>query len=223
MFSHSQLVGAIDNPQYDAIYLGADIVLKPIAGYSTAARLMVDIGDRELTIIMNGYTLSRDPSSFNNYTEGQVIYLKSGTLKIVQGNEHNNTVGTISGGHAEYGGGIYVCAGAILEMQGVIIADCQANNQGGGIYNKGTVNLIEDYSSPYRDVIIQNCSSKDCGGIYNASGATLTIDGCWQDLPCRRRLVRCRQVVSRRIAEQHRLCHLARVGHHSCRLCGPGL
>ena len=174
------LKSAIGNPNYSDIHLGADIVLQGVQRDIDDKRLYVTLGDREVTLYMNGHSISRDPNFFDDnpdYSHGQVIYLISGTLTIASG---SNTIGSIiSGGHAENGGGIYVCANAILKLDGITIQDCQAEYYGGAIYNEGTVEIIQSNNR----TTIQNCSaSVNGGGIYNNGGtlsvSTSDISGC---------------------------------------------
>jgi predicted outer membrane repeat protein len=165
---------AIDNPNYSHIHLGADIVLQGVQR-DDGKRLYVTLGDREVTLYMDGHSISRDPDSFEDYPDysyGQVIHFVSGTLTIASG---SNTSGSIiSGGHAENGGGIYVCANAILKLDGITIQDCQAENNGGAIYNQGTVEIIQSNNR----TTIQNCTASiHGGGIYN-DGGSLTVSTC---------------------------------------------
>ncbi len=178
--TESDLKSAIGNPNYSQIHLGADIVLQGVQRDIDDKRLYVTLGDREVTLYMDGHSISRDPNSFDDdsdYSYGQVIYLISGTLTIASG---SNTIGSIiSSGHSDYGGGIYVCANAILKLNGITIQNCQANNNGGAIYNEGTVEIIQSNNR----TTIQNCSaSVNGGGIYNNGGtlsvSTSDISGC---------------------------------------------
>ncbi len=167
--TESDLKSAIGNPNYSDIHLGADIVLQGVQRDIDDKRLYVTLGDREVTLYMDGHSISRDPNSFDDdsdYSYGQVIYLISGTLTIASG---SNTSGSIiSGGHADYGGGIYVCANAILNLNGITIQNCTANIHGGGIYNDGgslTVSTCD----------ISDCTASDhAGAIWNKGPLTVT-------------------------------------------------
>jgi len=168
-----ELKTAIDHPDYSHIHLGADIVLQGVQRDNDDKRLIVALGNREVTLYMDGHSISRDPNFFDNYSEGQVIYLTSGTLQIVCGSDETGQ-SIISGGHAENGGGIYVSAYARLKLDGITIQNCQAEYDGGAIYNKGTVEIME---SSFRTTI-QNCTAhRNGGGIYN-DGGTLSVSSC---------------------------------------------
>ena len=194
-----ELKSAIDNPNYSQIHLGADIVLQGVQRDIDDKRLYVALSGREVTLYMDGHSISRDPNSFDDYSDyshGQVIYLISGTLTIASG---SNTSGSIiSGGHADYGGGIYVCANAILNLNGITIQNCTANIHGGGIYNDGgslivsTCNISGCTASDHAGAIwnkgpltVTNCAftdnnANDVGGIYNAANGSgsVAIEGC---------------------------------------------
>ena len=110
----------------------------------------------DVTLDLNGFVLNLTGS-------GSVIKIESGTLTLVdshpaaihkfdatndlwslQESGGGETVrgGIITGGNAGYndGGGVYVCPGAELVMQGGNIAGCKAK-QGGGVY------VADDYST----------------------------------------------------------------------------
>jgi hypothetical protein len=157
--TESGLRDALGNTSITTIHLEAGIVLQE--------RLYVDFGNREVTLYMDGHSISRN-------TSGQVIYLTSGTLQIVCHSGDYTSGSIISGGHYDNGGGVHVCSGATLKLKGITIQNCQANQNGGAIYNEGTVEIME---SSFRTTI-QNCyAGINGGGIYN-NGGTLSVSTC---------------------------------------------
>ena len=79
------------------VKLGGDFTL-------TAGRLVID--GRTVTLDLNGHTLRRALGDAAG--DGQVIYVKNGGKLTIT---DSGTGGTITGGWANMGGGIYVSAG----------------------------------------------------------------------------------------------------------------
>ena len=115
-----------------------------------------------VTLELNGKTLSRSLAGLPK-VDGHVIWVKQGGTLTVKDNTYYYD-GTITGGNAVKGGGIYN-DGTLYFLSGSI-KDC-AGSAGGGIYNNGTMSLSGGY--------IDECSAPFGGGIYNAAGCTLTI------------------------------------------------
>ncbi len=116
-----------------------------------------------------------DGNSMDAY--GPAVYMDAGTVNMNSGaviqNNYNMDAGT-TGAHA--GGGIY-CYGT-LNINGGTIKNCKTkgtkdssvySHAGGGIYLKGTCNMSAGS--------ITNNSAYNGGGIYLASGATLSLSG----------------------------------------------
>src|SRR5262249_59632036 len=61
-----------------------------------------------------------------------------------------------------------VQSGKTLSLDSITIADGKSADDGGCLYNNGTLNLT--------DSSVQNCTApRDGGGIYNVAGATLSL------------------------------------------------
>ena len=120
---------------------------------------------------LNGYTITRGRSAVSD--RGHVFIVgPGGVLTIVDnggGPSVGSDAGTITGGWATEGGGIYVAAGGTLYVNGGAITGCKASEKGGAIYNAGTT-VVNGGS-------IRLNKGKDCGGIHNASSGTLTLNG----------------------------------------------
>ena len=115
-----------------------------------------------VTLELNGKTLSRSLGVLPR-ADGYVIWVKQGGTLTVKDNTYEY-YGTITGGNAAKGGGIYN-DGTLYFLSGSI-RNCTAS-AGGGIYNNGTMSFSGGY--------IDGCSATFGGGIYNAAGCTLTI------------------------------------------------
>ena len=96
---------------------------------------------------------------------GPIIEVGEGEMFEIAGN------GTIKGGSAENGGAVYVAHGGTLILYESKITGCKATENGGAIYNKGSV-VIEN-----KPVIDNNSAAGNGGGIYQAPGASITIKG----------------------------------------------
>ena len=77
--------------------------------------------------------------------------------------------GTITGGNAEYGGGVYVDDYAALKMTGGCITGCHASRGGGGIYSSG--NLYMGGTAK-----IEKCTGSD-DAIWNRENSDIYADG----------------------------------------------
>ena len=122
---------------------------------------------KNLTLDLNGYVLKMTGT-------GSVLYVHNGaTLTITDSSAAKS--GTITGGNAEDGGGVYVEAHATLEMTGGCITGCRAED-GGGVYidNNATLKMTGG--------CITGCRAEDGGGIYSYEnlymGGTAKIEKC---------------------------------------------
>ena len=99
---------------------GATITLN--SNTEIAATLQIT---KNLTLDLNGCTLRMTGT-------GSVLKVSGRATLTIQDSSAEGT-GTITGGNAEYGGGVYVEAYAALEMTGGCITGCRAED-GGGVY-----------------------------------------------------------------------------------------
>ena len=165
--------GATLPPEPVAVSNAADLQKKIDAGKSV--KLMADISitstlkiSSSLTLDLNGYVLKMTGS-------GSVLKVSDrATLTITDSSAAKS--GTITGGNAEDGGGVYVEAYATLEMTGGCITGCRAVD-GGGVY--------VDYNATLKMTggCITDChASYGGGGIYSYEnlymGGTAKIEKC---------------------------------------------
>ena len=119
----------------------------------------------KVTLDLNGFTLDRNRSSAHVY--GSAIYVKRGaTLTIADTSEART--GTITGGFAEMGGGIWNEGN--LTINGGTITGNHANSArgaGGGIFNNG-----EKYMN---GGTVSNNSAGFGGGIFSDEGCTFWL------------------------------------------------
>jgi predicted outer membrane repeat protein len=113
----------------------------------------------DITSTLDGFTITGGKD-----TQGGGVYNNGSTLTLTNVIIADNTA-------SDSGGGIYNGASSTLTLINVLLAgngnDTTLPSKGGGIYNEGTAKLI--------NVTISNNTSKDGGGIYNAS-STMTVD-----------------------------------------------
>ena len=90
---------------------------------------------------------------------------------VVQGTLTLTGSGSIIGGYASNGGGVYVKSGGTLNMNGGSITGSSAGKKGGGVYveNGGAFSM-------YGGSITGN-SAKDIGGVYVESGGAVSMNG----------------------------------------------
>ena len=120
------------------------------------------ITSKTLTLDLNGCTLRMTGT-------GSVLKVSGrATLTITDSSAAKS--GTITGGNAEDGGGVYVEAYATLEMTGGCITGCRAED-GGGVYidNNATLKMTGG--------CITGCRAEDGGGVYIDHNATLKMTG----------------------------------------------
>mgnify|MGYP000510752076 CR=1 FL=1 len=123
---------------------------------------------KNLTLDLNGCTLRMTGS-------GSVLKVSGRATLTIQDSSAAKS-GTITGGNATDGGGVYVDDNATLKMTGGCITDCHASYGGGGIYSSG--NLYMSGTAK-----IEKCTSN--GGsddaIWNKEGVIYadggTVDG----------------------------------------------
>lgn len=155
------LQAAIDDAEKDVVTVGADITGN------------IEI-NRNLTLDLGGYTLTGNGNC-------SVITVKSAEVTIQNG--------TVTGGKAFEGGGIYVASDAIVTLaDGAIVRDNVAETNrrvhkglGGGVYvDKGGVLSISgaqilNNKTDGDPFDIRSDNEANGGGIYVSSGATFTM------------------------------------------------
>ncbi len=155
--TYEDLVATINVRDYEG-------TIKLIENIRTDDVIRIDAGQM-VTLDLNGYALGR--TLWETAEDGHVIMVDTGAVFTIQDSCGG---GTIDGGNAYKGGGIYNLG--YLFMNGVTIKGCQAHNgtddgKGGGIYNNG--NLVINGGSV-------SCNNGDFGGgIYNDANGTATI------------------------------------------------
>ena len=116
---------------------------------------------KNLTLDLNGCTLRMTGT-------GSVLKVSGrATLTITDSSAAKS--GTITGGNAEYGGGVYVDDYATLKMTGGYITGCHASRGGGGIYSSG--NLYMGGTAK-----IEKCTGSD-DAIWNREKSDIYADG----------------------------------------------
>ena len=135
---------------------GATITLN--SNTEIAATLQIT---KNLTLDLNGHVLKMTGS-------GSVLKVSDRATLTIQDSSANGT-GTITGGNAEYGGGVYVDDYAALKMTGGCITGCHASRGGGGIYSSG--NLYMGGTAK-----IEKCTGSD-DAIWNREKSDIYADG----------------------------------------------
>ena len=116
---------------------------------------------KNLTLDLNGCTLRMTG-------DGSVLKVSGRATLTIQDSSAEGT-GTITGGNAEYGGGVYVDNNATLKMTGGCITGCHASRGGGGIYSSG--NLYMGGTAK-----IEKCTGSD-DAIWNREKSDIYADG----------------------------------------------
>ena len=158
--------GAASPPEPVEVRTADELQSNITAGNSV--KLMADINitstlkiSRSLTLDLNGCTLRMTGT-------GSVLKVSGrATLTITDSSAAKS--GTITGGNAEYGGGVYVDDYAALKMTGGCITGCHASRGGGGIYSSG--NLYMGGTAK-----IEKCTGSD-DAIWNRENSDIYADG----------------------------------------------
>ena len=143
-----------------------DLRAKITAGNSVKLTKNIDINTAlnvtsTLTLDLNGCTLRMTGT-------GSVLKVSGRATLTIQDSSAEGT-GTITGGNAEYGGGVYVDDYAALKMTGGCITGCHASRGGGGIYSSG--NLYMGGTAK-----IEKCTGSD-DAIWNRENSDIYADG----------------------------------------------
>ena len=158
--------GAASPPEPVEVRTADELQSNITAGNSV--KLMADISitstleiARSLTLDLNGHVLKMTGT-------GSVLKVSGrATLTITDSSAAKS--GTITGGNAEYGGGVYVDDYAALKMTGGCITGCHASRGGGGIYSSG--NLYMGGTAK-----IEKCTGSD-DAIWNREKSDIYADG----------------------------------------------
>ena len=116
---------------------------------------------KNLTLDLNGHVLKMTG-------DGSVLKVSGRATLTIQDSSAAKS-GTITGGNAEYGGGVYVDDYAALKMTGGCITGCHASRGGGGIYSSG--NLYMGGTAK-----IEKCTGSD-DAIWNRENSDIYADG----------------------------------------------
>ena len=143
-----------------------DLRAKITAGNSVKLTKNIDINTAlnvtsTLTLDLNGCVLRMRGT-------GSVLKVSGRATLTIQDSSAEGT-GTITGGNAEYGGGVYVDDYAALKMTGGCITGCHASRGGGGIYSSG--NLYMGGTAK-----IEKCTGSD-DAIWNREKSDIYADG----------------------------------------------
>ena len=157
-----QLKNAAEDP------IGSEEII--INGEITAKNEADNFGEIKISrdITIKGNNKGSDMLNANRVTLGtkahRIFVVKNGAKLTLKGL-------TLKGGIAPSGaggGGIFIEDGGTVELENCTIEDCKTQNNGGGIYTKGTLTI--------KGGTITLNEAKSGGGIYTQG--TLTLDGC---------------------------------------------
>ena len=127
------------------------------------------IGGTHATLDLNGYTLRRNNENNMSDKIGYVVDVgESGTLTIDDSSEAKT--GTIRGGGAKYGGGIYAEKNSVVTMNAGNIYRCYGY-YGGGVYLCDNAQFIMNGGK------INKCYGHYGGGVYVEDNAVFTTNG----------------------------------------------
>ncbi|WP_248921888.1 Cna B-type domain-containing protein [Olsenella intestinalis] len=157
--SWDELQEALDNPPAS----GSIGLKNDVTADDDDVSLSID-GEKSLTLDLRGYTINRNLTESEG-SDGHVIEVDGDSSVTIA-----DTVGTgtITGGYADNGGGLYVHGGSSLELKGVAVIGNSADSDGAGVYSLGTLNA--DGCS-----IVRNRADDNGGGIYAESDASLDL------------------------------------------------
>ena len=116
-----------------------------------------------VTIDLAGYTVDRQLTSVKS--NGHVFEVFEGATLTIKDSVGG---GKITGGYSKYGGGIYINAGATVNIEGGTIYKNYATGDGGGIYVEGTLNMTGG-------AISENEASYTGGGMYVPDGGEIHL------------------------------------------------
>ena len=142
--------------------------LKSAISNGGTVQLTEDIEISETLVVTRDVTLDLNGCTLRMTGDGSVLKVSGrATLTITDSSAAKS--GTITGGNAEYGGGVYVDDYATLKMTGGCITGCHASRGGGGIYSSG--NLYMGGTAK-----IEKCTGSD-DAIWNREKSDIYADG----------------------------------------------
>lgn len=127
-------------------------------------------GTAEIIIIIEGVDICNGSGSYGG---GININNPNATITF----KRDGIYGSITHCNAStHGGAVYISNGTFILDGGIIGGTTNpmytnSANKGGGIFNNGTVNLVNTYS------ITNNTASESGGGIYNTSNGIIKVNG----------------------------------------------
>ena len=142
--------------------------LKSAISNGGTVQLTEDIEISETLVVTRDVTLDLNGHVLKMTGDGSVLKVSDRATLTIQDSSANGT-GTITGGNAEYGGGVYVDNNATLKMTGGCITGCHASRGGGGIYSSG--NLYMGGTAK-----IEKCTGSD-DAIWNREKSDIYADG----------------------------------------------
>ncbi len=157
------LQNAVDNAgDGDIIRLSGDVIRT-----EQLSRIQVrPHGDvTRFTIDLAGNKLDRNLST--KYDDGQVIEVFSGAVLTIRDSVGG---GIITHGYAKQGGGIYINEGATCIITGGTITGNKADDDGGGIYAKGTLKMTGG-------AVTNNYADDNGGGLYVTESGRIDLTG----------------------------------------------
>lgn len=165
--------------QSGTVTLGADIRI---------SSTLVIPKDTYAVLDLNGYVLQMTGSGsvFRVEREGELTVKDTstdnrahtftvgsdGVWALDDGGEKTVTGGVITGGDAEYGGGVYIERGGRFALEGGSIVGCRASACGGGVY------IERDGKFALKSGGVMGCRAGEYGGgVYSDRVATMTMTG----------------------------------------------
>lgn len=142
--------------------------LKSAISNGGTVQLTEDIEISETLVVTRDVTLDLNGHVLKMTGDVGVLKVSDRATLTIQDSSANGT-GTITGGNAEYGGGVYVDDYAALKMTGGCITGCHASRGGGGIYSSG--NLYMGGTAK-----IEKCTGSD-DAIWNREKSDIYADG----------------------------------------------
>ena len=126
---------------------------------------------KKIVLDLNGKTLHANRSDFGKYYHVLDVH-EGGNLTIKDSSGYSN--GTIKGGRAHNGGGIYISEGGTCRIEsGTIGGYNYADEKGGGIYTAGTLIMTGGHIS--ENHVFSDDNEGRGGGIYCAKTGTIQL------------------------------------------------
>ena len=142
--------------------------LKSAISNGGTVQLTEDIEISETLVVTRDVTLDLNGHVLKMTGDGSVLKVSDRATLTIQDSSAEGT-GTITGGNAVDGGGVYIDNNATLKMTGGCITGCHASRGGGGIYSSG--NLYMGGTAK-----IEKCTGSD-DAIWNREKSDIYADG----------------------------------------------